>query len=95
MQEHNLTAIMGDDASQQPGALAQVLLHETSVQWARYQLSITTPKQPWEETPQEFAGRLREVCRTINAKCKVANLCRDFLPRIQLLIDRGGDDIAK
>ena len=95
LQEHNLEAFMGDDASEQPGVLAQVLLHETAVAWARHQLTITTPKKPWEETREQFGERLREVCRRINARYNVDKLCRDFPARIQLLLDRRGDNLRQ
>ena len=63
--------------------------------WTRYQLQITTPSKPWEETYAQFGTRLKNVCRTMNAEYKVDELCRDFLPRIKLLIECGGDSIAK
>ena len=95
LRRQNLVAFMGDDASEQPGALAQVLLHETAVAWSRNQLKLTSPRQPWKETREDFATRLREVCRFINAKYQVEGLCREFPMRIQLLIDKKGDSLRK
>ena len=95
LRAHNLEAFMGTDASEQPGALAQVLLHETAVAWTRHQLSLTKPRVAWKETREEFASRLREVCRVMNAKYKVEGLCREFPMRIQQLIDKKGDSLRK
>ena len=95
LRAHDLTTFMGDDASAQPGTLAQVLLHETAVAWARVQLARTMPKQPWRETREAFGDRLREACRTINAEHNVENLCREFPGRIQHLIDVAGDNLRQ
>ena len=59
--DHGLRAVMGDDASQQPGSLWEMMLHETAVSWIRRGLTWTLPPKPWEETPTEFARRLRAV----------------------------------
>ena len=95
LRTYNLTAFMGDDARQQPGTLAQVLLHETAVAWTRVLLTRTMPKRPWQETREAFGDRLRAVCRTINAEHKVEELCREFPDRIQQLIDVAGDNLRK
>ena len=86
---------MGDDARNQPGTLAQVLLHETAVAWTRVQLALTCPRTPWTETRSAFSDRLREVCRTMNAEHDVEGLCHEFPGRIQQLVDRGGDSLGK
>ena len=46
LQEHNLTALMSDDAAQQPGSLQEMMLHETAVAWIRRGLTWTLPAKP-------------------------------------------------
>ena len=72
-----------------------MLLHETSVAWARLRLTLTTPKQPWLETRALLGDRLRQICRDFNADYDVERLCREFPGRIQNLIDLGGDNLRK
>ena len=95
LRHHGLTAFMGDDAGQQPGTLAQVLLHETAVAWVRVQQTRTTPKKAWEETREAFGDRLRAIARYINTEYNVEGLCRDFPLRVQHLVDAEGDNLSK
>ena len=94
LRRNDLAAFMGDDARQQPGTLAQVLLHETTVAWTRVQLVRSYPAKPWEETREAFAERLRAACRTINAEYSVEGLSRDFPARIEKLVARQGDNLS-
>ena len=80
----------GDDASVQPGHMQEVMLHETAVSWLRKRLTLTTPANVWEETPAQYAARLRRCCADINSTLDVAGLCRDFPKRIQTLLDKKG-----
>ena len=48
------------------------------------------PQRPWEETPEAFAGRLRQCCADINAQLDVDGLCRAFPKRIDQLVERQG-----
>ena len=59
LRDHGLRAFMGDDASLQPGALQEVMLHETAVAWCRYKLARCLPARPWLETPEEYRTRLK------------------------------------
>ena len=93
MAEHDLRAFMGNDASQQPGNLSEVLLHETAVAWTRALLTKTMPAAPWRETREEYAARLRSVCTTINAQHDVEGLCRAFPQRIADLVAQKGDKL--
>ena len=86
---------MGDSAREQPGTLAQVLLHETAVAWVRLQQTRTTPRQPWTENRAAFGERMRAIARRINEEYNVEGLCREFPGRIQQLIDLGGDTLNK
>ena len=81
---------MGDDASQQPGSLWEMMLHETAVSWIRRGLTWTLPPRPWEETPAEFARRLRAVVEDINARYSVEGLCRE-LPQRALALHAAQD----
>ena len=95
LRQHDLAAFMGDDAREQPGTLAQVLLHETAVAWVRLQQTRTTPRQPWAETRAAFGERMRAIARRINEEYNVEALCREFPGRIQKLIDLDGDNLTK
>ena len=56
---------------------------------------MTTPKQPWLETRALFGDQLRQICRDFNADYDVERICREFLGRIQNIIDLGGDNLNK
>ena len=58
---NSLTTFYGDDASEQPGNLQEVLLHETAVSWVRRREATTRPATPWKETVEEF-GIAAKVC---------------------------------
>ena len=59
LQDHSLTAFMGDNAALQPGSLQEMMLHETAVAWIRRGLTRSLPPKPWEETIEAFGARLR------------------------------------
>ena len=88
-----LTAYNGDDASAQPGNLQEVLLHETAVAWVRHREKTVRPVRPWEETPAQFATRLRGIFQDINDNLNVEGLCRSLPKRLQALVDAEGDRI--
>ena len=71
LRQHDLAAFMGGDAREQPGTLAQVLLHETAVAWVRLQQTRTTPRQPWAETRAAFGERMLAIARRINEEYNV------------------------
>ena len=82
--------------SDQPGNLQEVLLHETVVSWVRAREAVTVPKEAWKETPEEFAGRLRDICRYINRSYDVSGVCKSFPNRVQKkVVDADGDRINK
>ena len=81
--------------SDQPGNLQEVLLHETVVSWVRAHEAVTVPKEPWNETPEEFAGRLRDICRYINRNYDVSGVCKSFPKCVQKVVDADGDKINK
>ena len=93
--DHGLRAFMGDDASQQPGSLWEMMLHETAVSWIRRGLTWTLPPKPWEGTPTEFARRLRAVVEDINARHRVEGLCRELPQRVQALHAAQGGRLDK
>jgi hypothetical protein len=51
---NNLKAFWGDDISAQPGNLQEMMLRETALAWIRHRLTISTPKEPAEETQCEY-----------------------------------------
>ena len=86
LRAQGLRAMAGPDASDQPGMLSEVLLHETSVAWLH-----STPKEPWLETREQYASRLWEACRQANEAHDVPALCRDCPTRLKKLVaNRGG-----
>ena len=93
--DHDLRAFMRDNASEQPGSLQEVMLHETAVAWIRDRQTKTTPKKPWEETVEAHGERLRDIATYINGHYDVDGLHRDFLPRVQTLIDAEGGRLRK
>ena len=88
--ECRFKAFWGDDASVQPGHMQELMLHETAVSWMRHLLTETTPPNAWEETPVQYAARLRRCCAHINSRIDVEGLCRDFPNRIKILLDKKG-----
>ena len=93
--DHGLKAFMGDDASQQPGSLWEMMLHETAVSWIRRGLTWSLPPRPWEESPSAFACQLKSVVRDINARCNVEALCRELPQRVLDLHAAKGGRLSK
>ena len=95
LRDHGLRAFMRDDASQQPGALQEVMLHETAVAWVRYKLARCVPARPWLETAEDYGARLKAVVAEVNREHDLDSLCRDLPNRAQLVRDAEGGRIAK
>lgn len=92
---HGFKAFMGDDASEQPGTLQELFLHETLVAWIRHRLAQTVPKKPWDETEEQYGQRLRGVVAYINEHYDVAGLCSEFPDRVDTLLSEGGGKLKK
>ena len=91
LRDHDLRAFMGNDAAAQPGALQELMLHETAVAWIRYKLTMTVPARPWLETPEEYRTRLKLVVAEVNRAYNVENLCRELPTRVEKLrLEKGG-----
>ena len=88
---NELELFWGDDAHEQPGYCADVLLHETAVAWIRKCLSASVPKFPWKETRAQYSDRLRRIVADINGRHNVVGLCRGLPSRLDALVQRGGD----
>ena len=81
LRDHGLRAFMADDAALQPGALQEVMLHETAVAWCRYELARCLPARPW----------LEAAVAEVNATHDVDSLCKELPARVaQLILERGG-----
>ena len=93
--ENGLTAFMGADASQQPGDLKDLMLHETAVAWLTNRLRVTTPAKSWEETAEQFGARLKQAADYVNAHYDVEALQRELPARLEKLRDREGARIGK
>ena len=86
-----LELFWGDDAHEQPGYCADVLLHETAVAWIRKGLSTSVPRFPWKETRAQHSRRLRDVVAAINGRHNVEGLCKGLPIRLDTLKSRQGD----
>lgn len=95
LRSQQLRAFMRDDASLQPGALQELLLHETAVAWTRLLLTQTTPAEPWLEGIEDYGRRLRGIAHSINSTYDVEGLCKEFPERVQEMLDREGDRLRK
>ena len=71
------------------------MLHETAVSWLRHRLEKSLPNRCWEETPTEFAARLRRCCAEVNAELDVESLCHDFPIRVRKLLERKGGRLSE
>ena len=94
LKAHDLKTYYKDDAGQQPGNLQEVMLHETAVSWIRRREALNRMVKPWEETPEQFASRLKGIVQEINETLNVDGLCRAFKQRVHKLVDRDGDRIT-
>ena len=77
----------------QPGDVADILPHETANGWLRGRLDRSAALVPelWAETPAEFARRLADCAKDLNATCDVDGLCRGFPKRLcELKKAKGG-----
>ena len=95
LQRNRFKAYYGDNAKAQPGAMHELMLHETAVSWIRYEEQMTRPKEPWKETVAEFASRMKAIALDINKRHKVDNLCKGLPKRVRMLLDAEGDRIGK
>ena len=95
LQRNRFKAYYGDNAKAQPGAMHELMLHETAVAWIRYEEQKTRPMEPWREKVAEFASRMKAIALDINKRHKVDNLCKALPKRVQMLIDAEGDRIGK
>ena len=96
-QKHHFKLWAGTNAKKgdraQPGDIPDVLLHETAISWVKERIakSNAAVREPWNETPQQFAARLQQVIKDVNKSCNLDGLCREFPARLQELKRRGGD----
>ena len=95
MREHGLKALLGVDASRQPGDLKELMLHETAVAWLTHWLVVTTPAPEWDETPDAFGKRLKDAREYINTNNGVDSLCREFPARVRALREAEGGRLPK
>lgn len=66
------------------------MLHETAVAWIRNRQKVTTPKEPWAETVEQFGQRMREIVTYCNDNYDVEGLCKELPVRVQKLVDNKG-----
>ena len=66
-----MRAFMGEDASLQPGQVADMLLHESAASWVRQRLIESSTPKFWLETRSQYATRPPEVREYINDKYDV------------------------
>ena len=90
LEEHGLTNMMGDNAAKQPGHMQEIMLHETSVAWIRNRLAVTTPRDCWLESVEDYATRLKTAADYINTNFDVGALCKDLPQRLEDLVEAQG-----
>ena len=95
LRDNGLRAFMGDDAAEQPGALQELMLHETAVSWIRVKLQRCKPTRPWLETVEQYRARLKSVVTAINQEHNVEGLCWELPDRVEKLRLAKGDRLSK
>ena len=95
LRRNGLKAYYGDNAKAQPGAMHELMLHETAVAWIRHEEGKTRPKEPWKESVVEFGSRMKAIAMDLNKRHNVDNLCKALPKRVEMLIDAEGDRIGK
>ena len=82
----------GEDASNQPPDVPDLLLHETAVGWIRnYLRNHPFDRSGSLDDQERILRKLLKQCTThINAKYDVDGLCYRFPARLQEMIDKGG-----
>ena len=95
LRRNSFKAYYGDNAKAQPGAMHELMLHETAVSWIRHLEEQTRPKEPWLEAKNvaEYASRMKGIALDINKRHNVDNLCRALPKRVEKLIEAAGDRI--
>jgi len=93
LREHGFRAFAGDDASQQPPDVPDVLLHETVAGWVRKYLKKEhfNRADGLEKSQARLVDTMRACQRYINQKYDVAGLARAFPARLEELISGGGE----
>ena len=93
LQTHGFRPFAGEDASQQPPDIPDLLLHETAIGWVRNYMR----KHPFDRSGSldDQENRLRsllsECASHINAEYDVDGLCYRFPGRLQEMIDKQGE----
>ena len=85
----------GDDASEQPANIPDLLLHEVATSWIRSREQRTKPKRAWLENRDAYRKRMASIVRDINKNCDVEGLCRKFGAVLQEVVDRRGDKMLR
>ena len=86
---------MGEDGSQQPGDLKDLVLHEAAVAWQTHRLRVATPAQSWQGTAEDFGARSRAAADFVNIHYDVEGLQRELPARLVELRNREGGRIGK
>ena len=93
---HKSKAFHGDDAIIQPARSGDLWLHETAIAWVRNRLRRTLPQEPWHETEEDFASRLKAAAEYVNSTYDVDGLCRQMPRRMRDLVHKTkGDKTGK
>ena len=67
----------------------------TAVAWTRDRLAKSLPRRPWEETLDDYRGRLKLCAAHINDHYDVSSLRRELPARVHDLWLKKGDRITK
>ena len=88
LKQHKLKAFMGDNAAIPPGALQEMMLHETAMARVRERLKRTVPTLAWEEIVEQYFSRLKAVAAYVNANYDVEGACKEFPQRLRTIAGR-------
>ena len=96
IKRNGFVTLVGSNATEGPGKqpadIADVLLHETAISWLKMRMARMSPtvRKPWEETPAQYAVRLKGNVSDINKTCGGSALSGSFLRRMEALAKKGG-----
>ena len=79
----------------QPAAIADILIHETSIGWFKRIIGVGGEFGPTtiNETHQSFKSRVSKAVNKVNLEYNINDLCRSFPRRVKKLADANGEKL--
>ena len=75
--------------------MQKIILHRTAVASAHHKETVAQPCEPWNGAVAQYVTRLQGICQDINDHYNVENLCREFHGRVEQMVEKDWDRIAK